>query len=133
MLRPTGLHLGDGLADHGDRGDAAWREGDALGAEVVGIRTALEVAEAFELAEQVVEGLLADPQPGGQFRGPRPLRAGVLEDVQMRRVEVVEAALVQPLEHAPLHRLPGQAQERADQRRPERVLCRAVVRVRKGT
>ena len=82
-------------------------EGDALGAQVVGIRSALEVAEPLELAEQVVEGLLADPEPGGQLGGPRALRPGVPEDVQVRRVEVVEAALVQPLEHVPLDRFPG--------------------------
>jgi len=40
----------------------------------------------------------------------------------MRRIEVVEAALVQPLEHVPLHGLPGDAQERTDQRRPKRLL-----------
>jgi hypothetical protein len=32
----------------------------------------------------------------------------------VRGVEVVEAALVQRREHAPLHDLPGHAQERAD-------------------
>jgi len=86
-----------------------------------GIGSALEVAEALELAEQVVEGLLANPQPGGQLGRPCTLWSGVLEDVQVRRVEVGEAAFVHPLEHAPLHRLPGDAQERADQRRPERL------------
>jgi hypothetical protein len=48
------------------------------------------VAEAFKLAEQVVEGLFADPQPDGQFGGPRTLRSWVLEDVQVRRVAVDE-------------------------------------------
>ena len=99
------------------------REGDALGAQVVGIWPALEVAKALEFAEQVVERLLADPQSGSQLRGPRILRSRVLEDVEVCRIEVVEAALVEPLEHVPLNRLPGQAQERADQRRPERVVC----------
>lgn len=82
--------------------------------------SALEVVEALELAEQVVESLLADPQPGGQFGRPCTLRSGVLEDVEMRRAEVVEAALVQPLEHVPLHCLPGDAQERADARGSDR-------------
>jgi hypothetical protein len=49
------------------------------------------------------------------------LRPGVVEDARVGGVEVVEAALVQPLEHVPLHRLPGHAEERADQRRPERL------------
>ena len=126
LLRPGGLDFADRLADHADRGVAAWGEGDAFGAQVVGIWPAFEVAEALELAEQVVEGLFADPQPGGQLGGPRALRSGVLEDVQVGRVEVVEAALVQPLEHVPLHRLPGHAQERADQRRPEGCSARTI-------
>jgi hypothetical protein len=67
LLRPGGLHFADGVADHVDCGGAAWGECDAFGAEVVGIGQALEIVEALELAEQVVEGLLADPQPGGQF------------------------------------------------------------------
>jgi hypothetical protein len=94
LLRPGGLHFADRLADDADRGGAAAGEGDAFGAQVLGIWSALEVAEALELAEEVVEGLLADPQPGGQLGGPRTLRSGVLEDVQVRRVEVVEAALI---------------------------------------
>ena len=48
--------------------------------------------------------------------------AWVLEDVEVCGVEVVEAVLVEPLEHASLDCLPGQTQERADQRRPERLL-----------
>ena len=65
FLRPRGLEIGNGLADHADRGAAARGEGDALGAEVIRIRSPLEVAEAFELAQQVVEGLLADAPPSG--------------------------------------------------------------------
>src|SRR5829696_9903318 len=123
-LCPAALDLGDGVAERVDRADATWGQGDALGALVVGIGPALEVVEALELAEQVVEGLFADPQPGGQLGRPRALRAGVLKDVQMRRVEVVEAVLVQAFEHVALDRLPGHAQERADQRRAERLLRR---------
>jgi len=121
LLCPCGFDVADRVADHADCGGAAWGECDAFGAEVVGIRLALDVAEALELAEQLVESLFADPQPGGQFGRPCTLWSGVLEDVQVRRVEVVEAALVQPLEHVALHRLPGHAQERADQRRSERL------------
>jgi len=46
----------------------------------------------------------------------------------VRRIEVVEAMLVEPFQHAPLHGLPGHAQERADQRRAEGLLwhCRKV-------
>ena len=131
LLRPGGLDFADRLADDADRGSTAPGEGDTLGAQIVGIRASLEVAEPLELAEQVAEGLLADPQPGGQIGRPRTLRSGVLEDDQVCGVEVGEAALVQPLEHVPLHRLPGHAQEGANQRRPERLLSPS--RVRKGT
>ena len=120
QLSPGRLHLGDGVADHLDRGAAARGEGDAFGAEVVGVGLALEVVAALELTQKVVERLLADPQAGGQLGGPRALRPRVLEDGQVGGVEVVEAALVQALEHVPLYRFPGDAQERADQRRPER-------------
>jgi hypothetical protein len=98
---------------------------------VVRIGSALEIVEALELAEQVVESLLADPLPGGQLGRLRSLRPGILEDVQVRRVEVVEATLVEELEHPSLHGLPGQAQERADQRRTERITL--ISRFRKVT
>jgi hypothetical protein len=44
----------------------------------------------------------------------------------VRGVEVVEAALVEPLQHVPLERFPRHAQEGADQRRSERALIRGV-------
>ena len=119
LLGPARLHLADRLAHHAAHRGAAWRQREALRAQVVGIDPALEVAAALELAEQIVQRLLAHPQPGRELRGPRALGARVLEDGQVRGVEVVEAALVQPLEHAPLHGLPGHAEQRADQRRAE--------------
>ena len=57
---PGGLDLADGVPDHAHRGDAAWSEGNALRPTVVGIPSTLELAEPFELAEQVVRSLLAD-------------------------------------------------------------------------
>ena len=42
----------------------------------------------------------------------------------MRRLEVGEAALVQPLQHVAPHHLERPAQQRADQRRPYRRLRR---------
>jgi hypothetical protein len=83
----------------------------------MGIRLSLEVVEALKLPEQVVQGLLAGTQSRGELRWPHPLGSWVLEDVQVRRLDIGEAVLVQPLEHVPLHGLPGHAQERADQRR----------------
>src|SRR3954463_10778509 len=64
LLRPGGFHLSNGVTDHADRGVAARREVDPFRAEVVGVRSAVEVAEPLELAEQMVHGLFADPQPG---------------------------------------------------------------------
>jgi len=130
FLGPFGLEFADRLSDHVNRGLAAFGEDNALGAQVVGVGLPLEVVEAFELSEQVVEGLLAHPEPNGQLGGPCALRSGILEDVEVGSVEVCEALLMQPIQHASLHRLPGHAQERADQRRPERL---ARGRFRKGT
>ena len=65
LLRPGGLEIDDRLADDADEGVAADGEGDALAAEVSRVRSALEIAETLELAQQVVEGLLADAPPSG--------------------------------------------------------------------
>lgn len=59
MVRTGGLDLGDGFADHADRRVAARGEGDAFRTKVVGVWLALEVAELLELAEQVIQCLLA--------------------------------------------------------------------------
>jgi hypothetical protein len=89
-----------------------------------GVRTALEVVEPLELAEHVVERLLAHAEPSGELTRPGALGAGVLEQVEVRGVQIVEAVRVQPLQHVALHRLPRHAQECADQRRPEGTLRR---------
>jgi hypothetical protein len=47
LLRPRRLDIGDGLADHADRGFSPPRQGDAFGAQVVGVRPALEVGAAI--------------------------------------------------------------------------------------
>src|SRR5215213_8205584 len=70
LLCPGRLDLGDCLADDADRGGAASGQRDTLGAQVVGIWLALEVAE------QVVEGLLGHPEPRGQLGRPRALGSG---------------------------------------------------------
>jgi hypothetical protein len=82
---------------------------------------AFEIAETLELAQQVVDRLSADPQPRRQLGRSHPVGPRVLEDVQVRRVEVGEAPLAQPVEHSPLHGFPGHSQQRADQRRSDRV------------
>jgi hypothetical protein len=63
-LRPCSFHLGDGVADHANRGDTAPSEDNAFGTEVVGVWFEFEVTESLEFAEQVVERLLADPDLG---------------------------------------------------------------------
>jgi len=95
---PGPSDLGDRLADDADRRGAASGQHDALGAQAVGIGLALEVVEALELAEQVVEGLLGDPEPRGQLGRARALGLGVLEHAEVREVEVGEAAVAEPLE-----------------------------------
>jgi len=51
LLRPGALNFADGVADDADHGFATAGEEDAFRAKVVGVRPALEVVEAFELAE----------------------------------------------------------------------------------
>ena len=80
---------------------------------------AREVAETFQLPEQVVQRLLADAQLGGQVQGRSPCGPGIAEHDEVGRLDVVEAMLVQPVEHARTYRLERDAQQRTDQRRPQ--------------
>jgi hypothetical protein len=52
----------------------------------------------------------------------------MVEDGQVRRLEVVEAALVQPFEHVSLNCLPCHAKKRSDQRRAEWACVRTQIR-----
>ncbi len=83
---------------------------------------ALEIAEPLELSEQVVERLLADPELRGEGRGPHPVGAGILEDGQVRALEVVEAMLVRTVALVPPHDLERPPQQRTDEGRPHRRL-----------
>ena len=74
------------------------------------------------MAELVVDRLFGHPHPSRELRGPQPVRARVLEEDQMRRLEVVEPVRVQPLQHVLPDDLQGLAQERSDQRRAGRRL-----------
>ena len=69
------------------------------------------------MPELVVHGLLAHSHTGRELRGPQALRARVLEYEEVRLVEVVEAVLVEPLQHVPPHDLEWSTQERTDERR----------------
>ena len=120
-LLPVVFDLADRVSHGLTRQYAARCEGDALGARVLWVCVAFEVAGSFEVAEQVVECLLADAQPGGELGGSGALGSGVEEDVEVGCVEVVESVLVEPFEHPPSYGFPRRAQERADQRWPERL------------
>ena len=78
------------------------------------MRFALEVTEALEFPEEVVERLLADPHLGRDVRWPCTLWSWVSEYGEVGAVEVVEAALAQALKHVLLDRFPRDAQEGAD-------------------
>ena len=119
---PIALDLADGVSHGVPRQLAAPGEGDALGASVVRICPALEIAESFELAEEIVDCLLAHASSGRDLGGSCPLGPRVQQDVQVGRVQVVESLFVQPLEHPPLHLFPGHPQESADQRWPQGLL-----------
>src|SRR4051812_41543233 len=114
------LDLADGVPDGEGGLFAPCGEGDSFRSSVVGIRSALEVSEAFELAEEVVDRLLAHASPGGKLGGSCPLWPGVEQEVQVGRVQVVESVLVQTGEHPTLHLLPWHTQKGADERRPKR-------------
>ena len=61
LLRPLTFHLADRFAHHARGCFAARCEGDSFRAHVVWVRASLDVAEAFEFPEQVVQGLFAHP------------------------------------------------------------------------
>ena len=102
----------------------------AKGLAIVRVGETLDVPEPLELAEQVVEGLLAHPQLRRQIGGAEALRAGVLHHDQVRRSEIVEATLVQALEHSFTDGLDRHPEQGADQRR---AIGRCPRTVRKGT
>ena len=101
LLLPVPLDLAHSVSDDVGGLFATRREDNAFRSSVVGVDLALEVAESFELAEEVVDRLLAHASAGGELRRPGTLRAGVQHEVQMRRVEVVESVLVEASEHPP--------------------------------
>lgn len=119
LFLPVSLDSADGVSDGVGGPFAARGEGDPFRPSVIGVRSALQVAEAFELAEEVVDRLLAHASPGGELGGSRPLGPWVQQEVQVRPVQVVEPLLVQMGEHPSQHLLPRHPQEDTDQRRPE--------------
>ena len=124
---PQRLELGHGVTYHVGDGDAAPRQHDPPGTEILRVGPALEIAAPFQLAQLVVERLLAHTQLRRQVGRALALRAGVAQHRQVGLVDVVEAVLVQPLDHPPPHRVDGHAQERPDQRRAQRLaLCDAI-------
>lgn len=117
MLFPFGFDLSDDFADRCARGESSGGGVDAFGALVALVEIAGEVSELLELAEQVVERLLAHPGLGREVDRALVLGAGVLEHVEVRGDQIGVAALVQAGEHPVAHGLERDSQERADQRR----------------
>ena len=77
---------------------------------------AREIAEALEIVEQRVEGLLRQPNPLGQFRGMDAVWAGEAEDFEVRRPDVSKASLVQSRQEHPVRGLGATPQQSADHR-----------------
>ncbi len=73
-------------------------------------------AEALELAEQIVERLLAQTALRGQLRRAQLVGSRPLQDAEVRSAEVGEAALVQACEQSLVRALPRHPEQRADQR-----------------
>src|SRR5579884_2735131 len=105
LLRPGRLDLVDGFADDANRSSPSLGHRDPLAALVARVGPSLEIAELLELAEKVVEGLLAHLQPGRELRGPRVVGPRPLEGDQVGGVEVRKAAFVKALEHPPVDRV----------------------------
>src|SRR6185312_4153550 len=114
---PVVLDLLDDLVDRVGRSATSAGEANALVTLVLPVGLAGQVSELLQLPEQVVERLLGHARVLRELRGTLVLGAGVAPDVHVRRNEIGEAALVQPREHAPAHRLPRDSQQRPDQRR----------------
>ena len=119
LLGPLALHLADSGADRAHRGMSARREMHAFGALVVRVVTTLQVAERLELAEVVVHGLLGHAGLRGDLAGPAAVGAGVTQDHQVGRNQVVETLTVQRVEHAGADDVDGHAQQRAEERAAE--------------
>src|SRR3954468_24111015 len=67
LVFPFALDVADDVAHRLRCASSAGGERDALEALVARIVAPLQVAEALELAEQIVEGLFAHAGPGGQL------------------------------------------------------------------
>src|SRR4051794_19999421 len=68
-LGPGVLDFGDRLADRGCGFGSAGGQDDPFRALVIRVGPALEIAEALELAEEMVERLFAHAESDGEVRG----------------------------------------------------------------
>jgi len=93
-----------------------WGESNDAGAAVVGIGLAGEVAVVFEVAEQVVDGLLGDLELLGELRWALLVQAGIAEQCDMGRVHIVVSGCDDAREDLLPQPLPGEAHHRADVR-----------------
>jgi hypothetical protein len=89
---------------------------DALGAVVVGVRDAFEVAALFEVVEQRFDRLLAHRGVGGDVDRAHPVRTGPLQDGQIARAHVSEAGADEFAVDPSTDRLPRRAQQNAEHR-----------------
>ena len=90
---------------------------DALGAVVVGVWDAFEVAALFEVVEQWFDRLLAHRGVGGDVDRAQPVRTGPLQDSEVSRAHVSEAGDDEFGVDPSADRLPRRAQQNAEHRR----------------
>jgi hypothetical protein len=111
LFRCLGLTVDGPLESATLRGEA-----NDAGPTVFGIRFTCEVAVVFELAEQVVDGLLGDLELVGEFGGTLPVEAWMAEKSDMGRTDVVVSGCDDAGEDLFPHRLPGNAHHRTNER-----------------
>jgi hypothetical protein len=88
-----------------------------LGAVVVAVGAALEVAALLEVVDQRFDRLLAHRCVGGDVDRAHPVGSGPLQDREVARAHVVEAGGDQLGVDARADRLPRRAQKDAEHRR----------------
>lgn len=118
-LGPFTLDLCDDFTQGVAECFAAGRELDPFALVGSGERLALQVAEHLELSEKMVDGLAARPRARRELGGPKAVRPGPLEDREVSLVQIGEPALPESLQLPVAQLLPGDAQQRSHQRRPE--------------
>lgn len=94
---------------------AAGREVDDAGAAVGRVRSKGEVPEALDSAQQVVDRLLGDAQPLGEFGGAKALRGWIPKYPDLGRAEVRVPGFVHAGVDLFEHPVQSDAHHRADE------------------